>query len=80
MAIAAVYSVGTLVGGGVAPTLFGALIQTGSAQRVFLGYLLGAGLMIAGGLMELAFGVSAERKSLEDIATPLTAVAVQRAA
>jgi MFS family permease len=80
MAIAAVYAVGTLVGGGVAPTLFGALIQTGSAQRVFLGYLLGAGLMIAGGLIELAFGVSAERKSLEDIATPLTAVAVQRAA
>jgi MFS family permease len=80
MAIAAVYAVGTLVGGGVAPTLFGALIQTGSAQRVFLGYLLGAGLMIAGGLIELAFGVSAERKSLEDIATPLTAVAVQRVA
>jgi hypothetical protein len=32
------------------------------------------------GAVELAFGVSAERKSLEDIATPLTAVAVQRAA
>jgi MFS family permease len=80
MAIAAVYSAGTLVGGGVAPTLFGALIQTGSAQRVFLGYLLGAGLMIAGGIVELVFGVKAERKSLEDIATPLTAVAVQRAA
>jgi MFS family permease len=80
MAIAAVYSAGTLVGGGVAPTLFGALIQTGSAQRVFLGYLVGAGLMILGGLIEMAFGVNAERKSLEDIATPLTAVAVQRAA
>jgi len=80
MAIAAVYAGGTLVGGGVAPTLFGALIQTGSAQRVFLGYLVGAGLMIAGGLVELVFGVNAERRSLEDIAAPLTAVAVQRAA
>jgi MFS family permease len=80
MAIAAVYAVGTLVGGGVAPTLFGALIQTGSAQRVFLGYLIGAGLMIAGGIVEMVFGVSAERRSLEDVAAPLTAVAVQRAA
>ena len=35
---------------------------------------------IAGGIVELVFGVKAERKSLEDIATPLTAVAVQRAA
>jgi hypothetical protein len=47
---------------------------------VLLGYLVGAGLMILGGLIEMAFGVNAERKSLEDIATPLTAVAVQRAA
>jgi hypothetical protein len=75
-----VYSAGTLVGGGVAPTLFGALIQTGSPQRVFLGYLVGAGLMIVGGLSELVLGVNAERKSLEDIAVPLTAVDVQRAA
>jgi MFS family permease len=80
MAIAVVYSAGTLVGGGLAPTLFGALIQTGSPHRVFLGYLLGAGLMIVGGLSELVFGVNAERKSLEDIAVPLTAVDVQRAA
>jgi MFS family permease len=80
MAIAVIYSVGTLVGGGIAPTLFGALIQTGSAQRVFLGYLIGAGLMILGGVTELVFGVNAERKSLEDIAVPLTAVEVQRGA
>jgi MFS family permease len=80
MAIAVVYSAGTLVGGGIAPTLFGALIQTGSAQRVFLGYLLGASLMIIGGITELFFGVDAERKSLEDIAPPLTALVVQRAA
>jgi hypothetical protein len=47
---------------------------------VFLGYLIGAGLMIAGGIVEMVFGVSAERRSLEDVAAPLTAVAVQRAA
>jgi MFS family permease len=80
MAIAIVYAVGTLVGGGVAPTLFGALIQTGSAQRVFTGYLIGAGLMVLGGVGELIIGVNAERRSLEDIAAPLSAVAVQRAA
>jgi MFS family permease len=80
MAIAIVYAVGTLVGGGVAPTLFGALIQTGSAQRVFIGYLIGAGLMILGGIGESIIGVNAERRSLEDIAAPLSAVAVQRAA
>jgi hypothetical protein len=36
--------------------------------------------MIVGGLSELVFGVNAERKSLEDIAVPLTAVDVERAA
>jgi MFS family permease len=74
MAIAVVYSVGTLVGGGVAPVLFGALIETGSPERVFYGYLLGASLMIIGGVVELIVGVSAERRSLEDIAPPLSAV------
>ena len=35
---------------------------------------------VLGGVVELVFGVKAERKSFEDIAAPLSAVAVQRAA
>ena len=35
---------------------------------------MGAMMMILGGLVELVFGVKAERKRLEGIAKPLTAV------
>jgi len=38
-----------------------------------LAWGIGAALMIAGGVVEIALGVDAERKSLEEIATPLTA-------
>ena len=76
IAIAFIYAVGTLVGGAVAPVLFGALIQTHSVTNVFYGYLIGSGLMIAGGIVELLLGVPAERKSLEEVASPLSAVDV----
>jgi len=56
----------------VAPWLFGKLIET-SAQSVFYGYLLGAGMMLVGALVELWLGVKAEGRSLESIATPLSA-------
>ena len=35
-------------------------------------YFIGAGLMIGAGLVEVFFGVDAENKSLEEIATPLS--------
>jgi len=35
---------------------------------------VGAAIMIAGGVIAWFFGVNAERKSLEDISTPLSAV------
>jgi hypothetical protein len=54
------------------PWLFGVLIDTGSRGSVFGGYLLVAGLMIAGGLVAWRCGVAAERKSLEMVARPLT--------
>jgi MFS family permease len=73
MAIAFFYAVGTGVGGAFAPWLFGKLIQN-SARSVFYGDLLGAGLMIAGGIVALIWGVAAEGKSLEAIAKPLSAV------
>ncbi len=75
-AIAYVYAVGTLAGGALAPYLFGLLIQTQSARNVFLGYLVGAFLMVVGGLSEIFFGVDSERRSLEEIAAPLGAVDV----
>jgi MFS family permease len=76
-AIAYVYAVGTLVGGALAPYLFGLLIQTRTSSAVFLGYLVGAFLMILGGITEIFFGVDSERRSLENVAAPLTAVSVE---
>ena len=35
--------------------------------------MIGAAVMIVAGLVEAVLGVKAERRSLEDIATPLTA-------
>lgn len=75
-AIAYVYAIGTLAGGGLAPYIFGLLIQTQSARNVFLGYIVGAFLMILGGLTEIVFGVNSERRSLEEVAAPLTATSV----
>ena len=56
----------------LAPWLYGKLIET-SAESVFYGYLLGAGMMLTGAAVELWLGVKAERRSLEHIATPLSA-------
>jgi hypothetical protein len=53
--------------------VFSRLINTGSYDQVFIALALGAVMMILGGIAELFLGVKAERRSLEDIATPLTA-------
>ncbi|MGK2921841.1 MAG: MFS transporter [Methyloceanibacter sp.] len=73
LAIAFFYAVGTGIGGIGAPFLFGALIDTGSRMSLFAGYLLGAGLMLAAAVIAARYGVAAERKALEDVATPLSA-------
>ena len=71
MAIACFFVVAQ--GAGIAaPWLYGKLIET-SAESVFYGYLLGAGMMLTGAVVELWFGVKAEGRSLESIATPLSA-------
>ncbi len=70
-AIAIFYAIGTLIGGVGAPLLFGELINSGSRMHVGYGYLLGAGLMIAGCVCELFIGVEAAGKSLESISKPL---------
>jgi MFS family permease len=56
----------------LAPWLFAQLIQS-SAASVFLGDLVGAGLMLIAAAVEMVYGVKAERQSLEHIATPLSA-------
>jgi len=72
LAIAFFFSLGTGAGGIVAPWLFGTLIGTGSAWLLFYGYLAAAALMIAAAVIEILFGVAAERQSLEKIAAPLS--------
>lgn len=71
VAISIFYACGTLVGGVAGPALYGYIVGTGSRSLLFWGYIAGAAVMIAGGLTEAVLGVSAEGKSLEDIAQPL---------
>ncbi len=74
MAIALFYAVGTALGGITGPVIFGQLIGTGDRGALLLGYLAAAALMILAALVELIIGVKAERKSLESVAAPLTAI------
>jgi MFS family permease len=74
LAIALFYAVGTGIGGIIGPQLFGRLIPTGKTSDVFVALVIGAVLMIIGGVVEIVFGVKAERRRLEGIAKPLTAV------
>jgi MFS family permease len=73
MAIAFFYATGTIVGGFGGPLLFGALIQSGEPSQIFIGYVVGAVVMIVGGLIQATMGVEAARRDLEDIAPPLSA-------
>lgn len=73
MAIAFFYALGTGAGGVVAPWLFGVLIGTRSRTDVFYGYIAGGVLMLIAAGVEILYGVKAERKSLENVAAPLSA-------
>jgi MFS family permease len=73
LAIAFFYAIGTAIGGITGPLLFAKLIATGNESSVAVGFYLGAGIMIIGGIVEIVLGVKAEGQQLEDIATPLTA-------
>jgi MFS family permease len=76
LAISIFYAVGTGAGGFVAPALFGMLIASQSPQAVFIGYALAAMLMLLAAVTAALFGVDAERKPLEEVAEPLSAVHV----
>ena len=74
-AISFFFAISQLAGGVAAPYIFGRLVGDGkNTTPLFYGYVFGAVVMIAGGLIAWFFGVNAERKSLEDIANPLSAV------
>jgi len=73
MAIAFFYAFGTALGGISGPAIFGGLIQSGKPSVLFIGFALGAVLMIAAGIIELWLGIEAAGRELEDIAPPLSA-------
>ncbi|WP_329126571.1 MFS transporter [Streptomyces sp. NBC_01465] len=77
MAIAFFYAVGTAAGGISGPLLFADLTKTGVVGDTVLAFQVGAGLMCAAGLVAAVLAVRAEGRSLEDIATPLSATTSQ---
>jgi MFS family permease len=74
-AIAVFFAIGCIAGA-LGPAFYGALIGDGSSRTgLFVGYLVGAGIMVIGGVVEWLIGINAEGKSLEAVTKPLTAAA-----
>ncbi|WP_235619217.1 MFS transporter [Embleya scabrispora] len=71
-AIALFYAVGTAAGGIAGPLVFSDLTKSGDVGDTVLAFCIGAGLMVAAGVVAGFLAVNAERRSLEDIAPPLT--------
>ncbi len=70
-AISYFFAVGQVVGA-FGPLIFGSLVGDGTARDpLFWGYVVGAVVMIFGGVVALVFGVDAEGRTLEDITDPL---------
>lgn len=72
LAIALFYAFATAVGGVAAPYVFSRLIESGSKARLFEGYVFAALLMLAASLVAALFAFRAERKTLEEVAAPLS--------
>jgi MFS family permease len=75
-AIAFFFAISQLTGGVLAPFLFASLIGEGENPArgpLTVGYIVGAGVMLLGGLIAWFFGVDAEGQSLENVAKPLSA-------
>jgi MFS family permease len=80
-AISFFFAIAQLCGGVVAPKVFGALIGEGTDRGpLFWGYVVGGVIMLVGGLVAAWLGVDAERKSLEDVARPLSMVTPAKSA
>ncbi|MGW0632258.1 MFS transporter [Streptomyces sp. NPDC002758] len=74
MSIAFFYALGTAVGGITGPLVFAGLTESGVVSDAVLAFCVGAALMLLAGLVAVFFAVAAEGRSLEDIATPLSAL------
>ncbi len=72
LAIAIFYAAGTAIGGVAAPVVFGLLVESGSRESVFAGYVFGAALMLGAAGIAARYAVAAERKPLEEVARPLS--------
>ncbi len=79
LVIAFFFSIGTAVGGVVAPRLFGTLIGTGSRYNLLYGYLASVVLMLVAATIEAVCGVKAEQHGLEKLSPPLSAAEAGRA-
>jgi MFS family permease len=73
-AIAVFFAIAQCVGA-IGPVFYAHLIGNGDdTSKLFMGYLIGAGVMILGGVVEIVLGIPAERKPLESLARPLSLV------
>ncbi|WP_329478292.1 MFS transporter [Kribbella sp. NBC_01484] len=75
-AISFFFAISQLAGGVIAPFLFASLIGSGDNPArgpLTVGYIIGAVVMLAGGVIAWIFGVDAEGQSLENVAKPLSA-------
>lgn len=72
LAIALFYAFGTGVGGIAGPWVFGVLIGSGERSSIAWGYGFGACLMLVAAAIQWRWGLAAERRSLEDVAAPLS--------
>ncbi|MER5883297.1 MFS transporter [Streptomyces sp. NPDC001941] len=73
MAIAFFYAIGTAAGGISGPLVFSGLTSSGVVGDAVLAFSVGAALMTVAGVVAAFLAVDAEGKSLEEIATPLSA-------
>jgi MFS family permease len=60
--------------GALGPTIYSSLTATGKRGDLTIGYMIGAAVMIIGGIVAALLSVKAERTSLEDIASPLSVI------
>jgi len=78
-AIAVFFAIAQIFGA-FGPAFYGWLIGDGTDPTgLYIGYVVGGGIMILGGIVELLIGIKAEGKSLETVTTPLTATNQQAA-
>jgi MFS family permease len=73
VAISVFYALGTGIGGIAGPAVFGALIASGERSHLLWGYLMAGAFMAVAAATEWALGVEAAGKSLEEVASPLSA-------